>query len=559
MYKKVQFIAHCVYTAPNHVWDDHAQIWKDQYNGQGLTTEQDIEKRIALVRAAIEEAQKKADANAQVLKVFAMPECFFQGKDGAYTIENVTGTLEQLQALVMDEKWHDWIFAFGTINGFYDEDGVTEMINLAPVIKGGFGDKSKGHENSVLIQKAKFCLELIEAGKLKGGGLTSNEVGFGRTENDERLLMLLRHVLEPAQQDKIKQVFETNGGELGGWPKLKMTIEAGLDRFDKTWVVREIRNVAMPTGLIWERDWQPVANKLVTTLGAPLKIRDAMLAKRGNQDKFKEIVTALVDQNRRVEVEQELSKAGFPLDRWERIRERLQSSLSNDALLKDIVKSQPSPAPLSAQVWGRDWMAAAKKLLQLYVTQFKQVDIGSASQIDAKEIKVLLSTQNKDFFNPDDFRFSFNDVVGADNKKLAFGLEICADHGEGRLKSALAATAKEHGKKDPDVVDIQLIVSAGMCIQTGWIAVRQGGYLFNCDGWNIAGTMRGGFNGVIEKVEFTDPTKNKEEYEPHSEVRQHGSANSFLPLSIALKADVADGIFAKGAGKLHAYGPVDLP
>lgn len=76
-------------------------------------------------------------------------------------------------------------------------------------------------------------------------------------------------------------------------------------------------------------------------------------------------------------------------------------------------------------------------------------------------------------------------------------VEICADHGESRLKVLLEREIP------PGSLDLQIVISAGMKIGDQAIAVRDGGYMM-------------------------------------------------LPL--AVEAAFADGIFAKGAGRVHLYG-----
>ena len=69
---------------------------------------------------------------------------------------------------------------------------------------------------------------------------------------------------------------------------------------------------------------------------------------------------------------------------------------------------------------------------------------------------------------------------------IRFGVEICLDHKRGRLKNLGIAP-----------VDIQLIPSCGMTIHPESIVVRDGGYVFNCDGeYELSsGSTPGGVNG----------------------------------------------------------------
>lgn len=139
------------------------------------------------------------------------------------------------------------------------------------------------------------------------------------------------------------------------------------------------------------------------------------------------------------------------------------------------------------------------------------------------------------------------------DEELTFALEIYADHGEGRLKSALSGT------KPPSApVDIHLIASAGMCIDDKSIAARSKGYVFNCDGWNIPGARSSSFRGRGVEVTFSHPDGGSETFRPHSEVRKVDDSEEFLALAVALDDSLATSIFPKGAGQLHIYGSVNL-
>ncbi len=68
---------------------------------------------------------------------------------------------------------------------------------------------------------------------------------------------------------------------------------------------------------------------------------------------------------------------------------------------------------------------------------------------------------DKDFFE-----------LTVDSSTLKIGIEICADHGIGRLA---------RNPKVPEL-DLQIIISYGMSLQNSAITVRKGGYIVTCDG-----------------------------------------------------------------------------
>ncbi|MDE7229697.1 MAG: hypothetical protein K2N56_04380, partial [Oscillospiraceae bacterium] len=58
---------------------------------------------------------------------------------------------------------------------------------------------------------------------------------------------------------------------------------------------------------------------------------------------------------------------------------------------------------------------------------------------------------------------------------IKFGIEICLDHGRGRLVNAY----KQHNGQ---LVDVQIIVSCGMAIRNASVVAVKDGIVFNCDG-----------------------------------------------------------------------------
>lgn len=58
---------------------------------------------------------------------------------------------------------------------------------------------------------------------------------------------------------------------------------------------------------------------------------------------------------------------------------------------------------------------------------------------------------------------------------IRFGVEICLDHGRGRL-------AHSHKRWNDGLVDVQLVISCGMDIRPGSVVAEKGGIVFNCDG-----------------------------------------------------------------------------
>jgi len=63
-----------------------------------------------------------------VLTVFMAPEFFFRGADGAYPIEKISTILPQMAKTVQDPKYKDWLFVYGTAIGYQKLDETITKI-----------------------------------------------------------------------------------------------------------------------------------------------------------------------------------------------------------------------------------------------------------------------------------------------------------------------------------------------------------------------------------------------------------------------------------------------
>jgi hypothetical protein len=148
-YLKVQFISWEVCTGPDHANDtyhglsDTKNLPSDHEGKKNLITDlngqcMDIEARVAFTADAIEKAYQKADKSPDVLKIFLAPEFLYRGAAGAYFHDLINGWEQapfgpegelplrkeyrgkweglfgKLRNLVKNEKYEDWIFAFGS-------------------------------------------------------------------------------------------------------------------------------------------------------------------------------------------------------------------------------------------------------------------------------------------------------------------------------------------------------------------------------------------------------------------------------------------------------------
>lgn len=189
-YKKVQFIAYCINTAPKSVKE--SGTWKQKYVGL-QDNSKDINERIKLIKEAIDKAHENGDKSPNTLKIFMVPEFFFRGATGAYPMANVQEVIEGLQSLVKEQKQENWIFVFGTILGFssptmtvtrkegkieeIDESKDKEIYNFTLVQQGGFKEEKKAPKYAHVVQKElKSDIDFIKAKDMSGGGLALKRV-----------------------------------------------------------------------------------------------------------------------------------------------------------------------------------------------------------------------------------------------------------------------------------------------------------------------------------------------------------------------------------------------
>jgi len=128
----------------------------DEYLGEVDSTK-DIENRITLVKEAIEAAEdhSQISSDKKCLKLFMLPEFYFRGSTGAYSLDDYQKVVEELRKLVKEfrkkskakDALNHWLFVFGTILAVY------EPITIET--KGSRGKMAgrKAILNTVLVQK----------------------------------------------------------------------------------------------------------------------------------------------------------------------------------------------------------------------------------------------------------------------------------------------------------------------------------------------------------------------------------------------------------------------
>ncbi len=563
--------------------------WKAKYHGFVKDSE-DIEARVKFVAETLEKAYAIAKQDPTILKVFIVPECFFQGLYGAYITDDAAKLVEKLQILVKDKKWKDWVFSFGTVNRVYQslqpssvtrEQNIYEMANHAPVIRGGLGDSGYSGEGSTrLIQKLVNSAELAdedtlikdaEAQKIRPQAVNEN-VQFEATENDNKVAKLLEELLPDTKADPFGLP-----GTL--WSDLKDEIKVIIRELGIARVIRQIRtsdnsNVNSIDVKTWKYGAKDPSKKVSELLYSTKKTclltldQTALMVIKTQWNKLYPALEFNKSNweddssgNRRTLLEKDSSvfkndakECGFrlPLQQNE-IAEKIRFLKDDDPVAKLFVPEtldlsfEPSVFP----IW--------RKLLELYAES-------KAEEFPFKFTQSSMNLEDYCFAGPRKAGAWFAKLDKALEvkacKRMVFGLEICADHPTKRLQNL---NKMPNSMNEKIGIDIHLLPSAGM--PPNYFGARVGGYIFNCDGWNKAHPNGGGkievhFDGPSPFVE--GKTNRITPVYPHSAVGKRESDSTNVPSSLTpraekLNTELSKVIFGYGPGELHFYEVQDLP
>ena len=147
-------------------------VWRSKYHGYP-DDRADIDARVAFLSDTLAKAYAKANPSPVILKVFMIPECYFQGLHGAYLTADRDYLIAKLLDVVKGAEWKDWVLSFGTVNsvhvasaptGITYNGNIYEMRNDAPVIRGGIG--ASGVTSTRLIRKVLNSAELADGSTL---------------------------------------------------------------------------------------------------------------------------------------------------------------------------------------------------------------------------------------------------------------------------------------------------------------------------------------------------------------------------------------------------------
>lgn len=542
LYTTVQLLAHCLLTIPKQFWSAATRRWTTNYNGL-LDDVADISARVRFVQQTIDAAHGQADAATTNLKVFMVPECFFQGKYGAYEIANVDLLIGRLQDAVADVKWKDWVFVFGTVNGMM---GPGEMFNICPVIRGGHGGSRSDYTR--LIQKAKFSAELPTRAELTPPepGLTrdrlvSDDMDFQSSESEATVGRLLQEMLEDGNRATVGALVARHGLTPAHWNEIQPLARAAVAARGIRDFTRDLRRCNLVegatldayafSGVISASSFESQAN--VKSIDLCL-LRWVPLTPGFSRVRWRSAPAIRANAKAAVGA----TAAGELPFQFQRDALAARLATISDADWLDILDARTEWENFSFSS-----LPIVKKVLEHYLQEKAVATELLAPKSDVRE----LVFSSKRIAGPwiDDAAAALQPI-----KKIQFGLEICADHSYGTLK------------KSGRPIDIHLLPSCGMFPTTTSVAARAGGFIFNCDGWN-----KGPLDITRLDISTGGPgaptTAGRNPLAPHSAIGRGGGGDLAMGSFVATRVPVAAGldtpIFGEGPGELHVYPVQPLP
>ena len=148
-YEKVQYIGGAFDTSLLHkakikLKNPASKMYQDTKYKGATETEQDIHIRIHLIKTVLKKIEEKPSLNtsSEVLKVFMVPEFYWQGIKGGYQNDDPEDfndiVLRHLRTeIASDEKYIHWMFVWGTLISYKEIAGHHNIVNCAIISEGG--------------------------------------------------------------------------------------------------------------------------------------------------------------------------------------------------------------------------------------------------------------------------------------------------------------------------------------------------------------------------------------------------------------------------------------
>ena len=126
---------------------------------------------------------------------------------------------------------------------------------------------------------------------------------------------------------------------------------------------------------------------------------------------------------------------------------------------------------------------------------------------------------------------------------MTWALEICLDHGDGRLQRSPQLPGSHQ-------VQLQLIPSCGMEVELDSVVTVEGGLVFNCDG--------GGYGNGVNRLS-ADGSPPHRQMDPIAALSSNAVPDTPIELDSPPQAVAVDQLYARGAGSVVIYPPLQVP
>jgi hypothetical protein len=498
-YDKIQFVGYRIETGKYIGQDDKTAFAGTAEEKVIKAAKHDIEGRCKLMTAAVKDAEGHADIDPSVktLKIFVAPEFYFRGRLGAYPYETVSMVLDELRKETKDPKYAHWLFVFGSAIG---------SMELA---------KRKEHTGTaVTIVSTSKQISFLCGDTAPAAGIANT--WLFKTWNATFTVM--------ASSSVITTVTDVPSGRPN--VKKKQLDCATVPVFDVAGVFASVDNTTgTHVGVHVDVATRPVTLRATCTTATPL------VGWGIEQGTLPGIITAVTPKGS---------------DVYEIVADVKLGPLMVTATNIKIVEPGKAEIINIAQVQkggggvpvNKDGSRALKELLVYKETissvDFKGLDYGPLAfysvdrhlaELDGDPLCKLYPTPGaKDVLGTNPNVQGQPRVDGKGNPgtgtasevttsglgggsvftmhDITFGLEVCLDHGEKRLKKYYGGAAKSGEPK----VQVQLIPSCGMAIDVAGCCCVADGLVFNVDAHHHAAKKTNGAADITVKPTKPTPT-----------------------------------------------------
>lgn len=422
-YTDVQFIGYYIYTGGNYRGSDDPA----NFNDLMAATEDDLTNRCTMMQAAIEAARRipQVDTTPETLKVFMAPEFYFRGLMGGYPLETISGILERLKPVTLNNAYRDWLFVFGTAVGYreFTDQSLVRLTTEEVAI-------SLRCSNTVNVES---CSLLVEARGVASLTLEFGSVGVQELrQKTQDVICTVNDFSLPANASLVlvNENLRANARFLGKWATLTFTCAPTPA---EGWEIRQ-NGVA---GVIESVETENGEHTCTVRIPNGRRFDDGELAilVRPDADTENEIFNVVLIQK------------GGPT---------VPASATGGKALKEALVYKEHVSPID------------------FVPTGEGVELHGAQNITVVPTEgAVISTSPND---PAEFSEVNTSGLGGGSiltiDKVDFGIEVCLDHQQERLQSYYDDGKAKAGEPK---IQVHLIPSAGVrienspCVRNGWI------------------------------------------------------------------------------------------